>query len=233
MKILVVDDRTEFLDVARAVAAKFPEVQFGFTTSAADALKRIAEYDGVVTDMFFPSEEDPALNFAYRRYMRQTADSPAFFEVIDVFYGTFGGIEKAEQKLRDCLELMRTGTIRDILEKQIGIAKQKGYDYAEEEKCLENLPAPEFPYGGVIMLKAKALGKKCILITNLHHHATSYDSAATAIDGFMLLLPLIEEGIVTAEEVSFGFGDSYISNAKKEKPEDFRKAIKLLLKQTR
>jgi hypothetical protein len=126
--------------------------------------------------------------------------------------------------------MMQTGTIRHIVEKLLEQAKEDD-DIRKYKERLEKLPAPEFPYGGVIMLKAKTLGKKCVLITNLHRHSTSFTDAATSVDGFMLLLPLIEAGIVTAEQVSLGEADCYMSDAKKEDPNCYRIAISRLLKQ--
>ena len=53
MKLIIVDDTVENLTAAKKAANDFPEHEFVFTNSAAEAIKMLPSADGVITDLFF------------------------------------------------------------------------------------------------------------------------------------------------------------------------------------
>lgn len=59
MIVLIADDNKANINVAKKAARKYPDHKFVFTTSAANAMKKIknAEVDAVITDLFFPRKQ--------------------------------------------------------------------------------------------------------------------------------------------------------------------------------
>lgn len=207
MKFIVADDTLENLNAAKEAATSFLEHEFVFTNSAAEALKLLPDANGVVTDLFFPPEEhlqySSPLFSPYNTYyesMSAACHTPVFDEVVATQY--YGGKRvKAKNDHHDALELVATGTIRAAVEHFIRSIQMWGGDVSSLQKCLENLPAPQFPYGAAVMLVAKKAGKSHVLVTDMHRHAYDSSSASSAMTGLVLLLPLMEKGITTAEEV--------------------------------
>ncbi|MFZ5932575.1 MAG: hypothetical protein ACOYT7_00600 [Patescibacteria group bacterium] len=206
MRILIVEDSTENLEAAKQAAVEFPEHEFSFTSSAKEAIVKMAEVDAVITDLFFPNEghEDGGeLDMLYALYRSKMVDNPAFDEVVRSYYK--GDESRANEKLADALGLLEDGTIRNAVKRLICFFEGEGNkEWADMyRKKLKNLPRPQFPYGGAIVLKAKKIGKRICLVSDIHRHAESYKNAADAIDGMMLLLPLIGEGIISVEQATY------------------------------
>lgn len=207
MKILVVEDKSENLEAAKRAVLQFSEVEFEFLTSASQALGKIGKVDGIITDLFFPQEYDEKLNQEYQFYIERFTNSSTIFQVVvDEFYGN--DISQATERLQEVVQMMREGNIQLSLQRVI--ERVKSYGYKDEEflvatesvrKALEaSLSNPLFPYGAVLMLLAKAAGISHVLITDLHRHANRYQTHSDSIDGMILLLPLIEEGVMTVQQ---------------------------------
>lgn len=236
MKIIIVDDTQENLDAARIASSKFPDHQFLLVGNASEAAAELANVDGIITDLFFPQEEGYRSDSHYMAYMsRMTTESPVFKEVVDVYYD--GWFRQAEEKLDDVLGLLKDGTIRVAVERLIALFERRGSQSSAQEyrELLKNLPDPQFPYGAGLMLKAKNLGKRCCLVTYLHRHAGGYKDAVGALDGMILLFPLIEAGILTVKQAKHDGYDSltYLGGASiwsygKESPYVWAEAIRLL-----
>ncbi len=209
MKFIVADDTIENLAAAKEAAKCFPEHEFIFTSSAAEALKLLPDADGVVTDLFFPSEghleHGNPLFFPYNKYEESMigANYTPVFEEVVACLNYDGDRRKAEENLRDAISLVAEGTIRTILENLIKIIQRQGGDVRKYSERLQNLQAPQFPYGAAVMLAAKKAGKRHVLVTDMHRHAGDFSSASSALDGLVLLIPLIAERIMTAEEVQW------------------------------
>lgn len=238
MKIIVADDSSKNLEAAKKAAKNFPELEFEFSSSASQALRKLRRADGIITDLFFPPEEDKKLNQEYQLYIERVINSPKFQEVIREYYDH--DVQKAKDRLLDVLFVMQTGTIQRSLEQEIKYCKLQNNNkmVQENQKRLKNIPPPQFPYGGAIMLRAKAAGKCLTLITDLHRHGMSLENSATIIDGMILLLPLIEKGIITIEQARWdGQGSTtYLGREElvgygKENPESWAMAIRKALLQ--
>lgn len=236
MKLLIVDDDQKNIEAAMQAAKRFPEHEFKFLTSPSQALREMGDADYIITDLFFPPNKEEELACEYRLYRSKVADSPAFDEVVREYYQ--GDWDRATTKLLDTLEVMRDGTIRGPLERLIQTLETHGRDATDKRQILENLPPKQFPYGGVLMLRARALGKSCVLITDLHRHATNYTDSASATNGMILLLPLMEAGIITiknamedgAGSMTYVGGHDLVEGTK-ENPDSWAKAIKKAIAQ--
>ena len=92
---------------------------------------------------------------------------------------------------------------------------------------------PQLPYGGVLMLKAKKRSIRQVLTTNLHSHCSSFEDIGNSVDGMIMLIPLIEEGIITIHEAICDGGRSYVGRRidGKESPENWIESITKLLSQ--
>lgn len=220
MKFIVTDDTAENLNAAKEAAKKFPEHEFVFTSSAAEAIKLLPDTDGVITDLFFPPEghleHGNPLFFPYNKYeegMIGANHTPVFEQVVDQL-NYDGDRRKAENNLHNAVGLVADGTIRTALEDLIRVVQGWGGDVSKYRERLQNLPAPQFPYGAAVMLAAKKAGKRHVLVTDMHRHAGDYTSASSAIDGLVLLIPLMAEGITTAEEVQWDglYSTTYIAS---------------------
>ena len=208
MKILIVDDAQKNLKAAKLAANGFPEIEFEFLSSASQALKKIEGADRIITDLFFPPEEDEELTKEYSFFVDRISKSPKLEEVVEKYYSLRTDLDM-EKSFQNTLKLMREGT--------------------------------QFLYGGVLMLRAKAQGKHHVLITNLHKHATYCTDLANSIDGMIVLLPLIEESIISVEQaMSDGRGSlTYVGEdellfgggGSKESPRAWEKALIKLLNQ--
>lgn len=211
MKIMIVDDTAENLEAAKKASVDFSEHKFFFTNLARKALEMIMTMDAVITDLFFPSEDcGGLLGELYENYKTEM-DNPIFFKVVDEYYG--GDWNKAVQKREDAIALMKDGTIRHAVDGLIRIFKDRmktdwsewgikinGENIKKYKKILQNLPAPEFPYGGVLILEAKKQGKFHCLVSDIHRHAGEYKDAVGSIDAMTLLIPLMGAGIITVEQ---------------------------------
>lgn len=211
MRILIVDDTRENLDAAKKAALSFPEHEFIFTNSAKEAADMIDSVDMVISDLFFPDEnhnDGSNLDDAYAIY-RSRMDDRIFEKVIDYYYG--GDRSRAHGKLADACALLAEGTIRHAVESLIKFflnSKWGKDNVGKYQAVLNNLPDPQFAYGGALILFAKELGKKHCLVSSIHRHAGNYQSTAGAIDAMTVLLPLMAENIVTVEQVQFDGNES-------------------------
>lgn len=213
MKILIVDDNAENLNAAKEAAKKFPEHEFLFTNSAKKAASLIAKVSAIITDLFFPDENHnnkSKLAKYYDIYRTMMFGNKAYDEVVRKYYG--GERRRAEEKREDVMAIMEDGTINRMVERLLQHFEKDGYqDGANEQReILKNLPSPQFPYGGALMLLAHDLGKKLCLVSDIHRHASVYRNAATAIDAMMLLLPLMNDPIITVEQAIYDGQDSLV-----------------------
>ena len=216
MKLIVVDDTVENLNAAKEAARSFPEQEFVFTSSASEALTLLPDADGVVTDLFFPPEghmelESP-LFMPYNNFYGATSEAgyePAFGEVVNSYYR--GDEHMARDKHLAALDLINKGTIRGALEDLIRVIVRQGRsaDAEEYRVKLKNLPPLQFPYGAALMLAAKKIGKRHVLVSDIHRHAGDFKSASSAVDAMVLLLALIAKGIMNIEEVTYDGKNSH------------------------
>lgn len=212
-RIIVVDDKRENLEAAKQAAKEFPEIEFEFLTSASQGLRRLEDplVDGIITDLFFPPEQDEELLREYGSYIQKVRRSPKFPDIVKECY--YDQWEKANKKVEDLVQVMKEGNSRAPLEREIKRQEAEGFNPEPLRTHLANLPEErQFPYGGVLMLRAKALGKRHVLITDLHRHAGEFLDMEDAIDGWFLFLPLMEEEIMTLEEVDSDRGRAYIGD---------------------
>ncbi len=204
VKLIIVDDTAANLDAAKEAATKFPEHEFVFTSSAHEALGLLPHADGVITDLFFPSEDGAGTNEQYTRYVAMMGEAeslPTFGEVVRDYYE--GKRFEAKKRLNFARSFLSDGTIREALEELVATLKGWGNDVSHYVKQLENLPAPQLPYGTAIMLAAKQFGKKSVLVTDMHRHAGGYSTPSNSFDAMVLLLPLMAEGILTIKDVTW------------------------------
>ncbi len=201
--------------LVKEVVDSFSEHEFVFTNSAKEAVDLLAEADAVITDLFFPDEghkEGGALSSSYARFCSGMTDDCIAFTGLwydrESYYG-WGNKQKAVEKLSDVQGLVADGTVRRPVERLIEYFEGKGNQKSADEyrEVLKNLPAPQFPYGGALMLHAKELGKFHCLVSDIHSHAGNFKSASSAIDGMMILLPLIEAEIIFDYEAKFDGND--------------------------
>lgn len=238
MKVLIVDDKRENLEAAKQAAMDFPEIEFEFLTSASQGLKRLEGpmVDGIITDLFFPPEQDEELLHEYRAYIQKVLRNPKFPDIVREFY--WDDWEKANVKLEDTIQVMKEGNIRGPLAREIRRREARGFNLEAERSRLANLTEteePQYPYGGILMLRAKALCKRHVLITDLHRHAgIEIIDLEDSIDGRILLLPLVEEGVINLKEIEGGGGLTYIGSGELLQhinPEEWEQAMTRMSKE--
>ncbi|NTW30216.1 MAG: response regulator [Candidatus Moranbacteria bacterium] len=248
MKVIIIDDSAKNLEAAKKVAEQFPEHEFVCMNNASDAIAALDSADAVITDLFFPGEnhgEGTALGDAYGEYRAKLKkDEGAYLKVLQDYYDW--DFERAEQKLECAISMATDGTSRVALEGLIQSCEKRGRECDAYRKRLENLPSAQFPYGGAVMLRAHELGKKSCLISDIHSHAGSYRDNVSSVDGMMLFLPLISEGIVSVQEAKYdgkeclkyvGEGElsraigGYPGGVLKERPEVWAEAIRRIAAQ--
>ncbi|HWQ59559.1 MAG TPA: hypothetical protein VN420_00210 [Candidatus Fimivivens sp.] len=205
MKVIIIDDSAKNLEAAKKAAEQFPEHEFIFKNNASEAIAALASADAVITDLFFPDEnhgEGTTLGDAYDEYRAKLKkDEGAYLKVLQDYYDW--DFERAEWKLESAIGMATDGTSRVALEGLIQSCEKRGRECDTYQKRLESLPPAQFPYGGAIMLRAHELGKKLCLVSDIHRHAGSYRDNVGSVDGMMLLLPLISEGIVSVREATY------------------------------
>ncbi len=204
MKLIIVDDTVGNMDAAKEAAKKFPEHEFVFTSSAHEALGLLPHADGVITDLFFPSEDEAGESEQYVRYVAMMGEAeslPTFGEVVREYYE--GSRFKAKKRLEFARSFLSDGTIRSALEDLVVTVRGWGDDVSSYVNRLENLPAPQLPYGTAVMLAAKQYGKKSVMVTDMHRHAGGYSTPSDSFDAMVLLLPLMAEGILTIKDVTW------------------------------
>lgn len=247
MKIIIVDDTTENLEAAKNASKAFSGHEFRFFSSANEAVEALKSADGIISDLFFVTEEcNKSLKSLYESYKMEMNHS-VFYEVVEKYYG--GNRRRAENKKADAVALLEDGTIRYAVEELIAFFKnrmQQGRSKYEREmdaeniqkfeKVLKNLPAPQFPFGGALIREAKKRGKAACLVSDIHRHAGEYKDAVGAIDGMALLIPLMGAGVFSVEQgmidgegsVTYIGGDQIWELGKWERktsPEVWKKAI--------
>jgi hypothetical protein len=251
MRIVIVDDSAANVAAAKKAAEGFAgEHQFTFVSRASEAVEAIASADGIITDLFFPDEnrgEGTALGDAYGEYLAKLKKDETYLRVLKEYYDY--DFERAEWKFECAIGMATDGTNRVAIEGLIRSCEKKGDKHGDLEtyqKQLESLPPAQFPYGGAIMLRAHELGKRLCLVSDIHSHAWSYRDNASSVDGMMLLLPLISEGIVSVQEAKYDgkdclryVGDGELERAiggspggvLKERPEVWAEAIRRIAAQ--
>lgn len=212
MKILIADDATANMEAAKQAAAHFPEHEFIFTNSASEAFELLPSVDGVITDLFFKEDLTNSLIEVYETYTKMVQQSPMFSEVIEQMYQ--GDRLRAEQKLENVLYFLTKGTTKSVKSSAVStrtisdlinsVGDPVEVQYIDENSAV----APEFPFGGLLMLKAKELGKFHCLVSNIHRHAGSYSDTASSLDAMVLLMPLMEKDVVTPKQTLFDGEDS-------------------------
>ncbi|MEI7749615.1 MAG: hypothetical protein WCJ25_01280 [Candidatus Moraniibacteriota bacterium] len=210
----------------------------------------LASADAIITDLFFPDENHVTgkmLGDAYGQYCAKLKKDETYLKVLEEYYNY--DFERAESKLAGAIGMATDGTSRAAVEELIRSCEANGDKYGSCEayrERLRNLSPAQFPYGGAIMLRAHELGKKSCLISDIHSHAGSYRDNVSSVDGMMLLLPLISEGIVSVQEAKYdgeeclkyvGEGElsraigGYPGGVLKERPEVWAEAIRRIVAQ--
>lgn len=175
MKLIIVDDVIENRNAAMEAVKKFPEHEFMFTSSAHEALGLLTHADGVITDLFFPREDEAGASEQYARYKNLMVQGESLPEFEDVVYGrNYRGDDwKAGNQLK------------------------------RATRFLDNEASRQLPYGAAVTIAAKQAKKIYVLVTDMHRHATGGDSVECGFDALAMLLPLMADGVVTAEEVQW------------------------------
>lgn len=218
MKIIIVDDSAANLVAAKKASESFPEHQFIFFSQANEVIKALGSADAIITDLFFLDEnhgDNKELGEAYGEYVARLQNDETYQKVVEEYYNW--DIARAQEKFECVIGMATDGTRRVDIEQSIEWCKKKGDESGElrrYQRELKNLPPEQFPYGGAIILEAHKLGKKLCLISDIHRHAGSHRDNASSVDGMMLLLPLISEGVVSIHEATYdGEGSlKYIGN---------------------
>lgn len=227
MKILVADDSPENLVAARKAAENFPEIKFVFASSARGAVTLLGEVDAVVTDLFFPDEDhkqDKTLGPLYERYcVAINWRNPVVNELNASYYSQVG--LSIMKRLQEVQNFLKEGVVGGVVERLMSHMSKKDPSKAQKfQKELDEGQHKECPYGAAIMLGAKALGKKHCLVSDIHRHATDAWSTSGAIDAYLLLMPLISEGVLTLEQVKWDGRDSLVYLGHDEIPAEEGKA---------
>lgn len=200
MTILIADDAQVNLNAAKQAASQFPEHTFLFTSSAEEAIGLIESVDCVISDLFFEGEIGTSIAKPYAEYVAMIhQDSPLFSEYIKNYALGHYQAEKvlyAKDKLQDVLTIMQTGSLLQL--KLIRLKDQ--YSVEQIHKWYEKFPI-EFPLGGVLILKSAELKKHHCLISNIHYHSTNAADNTSAVDGNIVLMPLIEKAILSSDQV--------------------------------
>lgn len=254
MKMIIVDDTVENLDAAKNASKNFFGHEFLFFTSAVEAVDALEGADAIISDLFFPPEDCSGLLGELYEDYKSEMDHPIFFRVVDEYYG--GDWNRGVSKREDAIALLRDGTIKRPVQRLLDFfkkRKQQSRSKYEREmdaesiqkygEILQNLPAPQFPYGGALILEAKKRGKAACLVSDIHRHAGEYKDSASAIDGMVLLIPLmgaevfsVEQGRLDGKEsVTYIGGDQIWELGKWERktsPEVWRRAIENCIAQS-
>lgn len=220
MKILVVEDNEKNVIAAKEAAAQFSNHEFQFVANAEDALTNLDWADGVITDCFLPKAS--------------------------VNHGElWWGLRKAVWGI-DAPALSNSDSYRELC-KYVGelqMAKQATETLGLVGEALMREGKSVLPYGLVIMTNAHRAGKKTVMITDLHRHATNHGEAKE-YSGYVLLPCLADEGILTVEDIKRSDGPHFVGShvvgrycyrceglqSGKEKKEPWTEAIKRLLSQ--
>lgn len=260
MNILIANNCFENLEAASRASKKFKKWgHFLFTNSAKEAFDRFPEADAVITDLFFLGENhNDGGEFAeyYTRYCSMITEirESTFLDVRKTFYEPYYGLKHPRHNaiLEDIelvLTFMEEGTFRAALEDMIThLREQKNlfrrcYDVYGLKRLeadlrrycqdLQALPAPQFPYGAVLMLYAKDRFKKRCLVAKIK----SYD---TLLPNGILLLPLIDRKVLSSSEVKSGNALTYMGKFRdhtsgkklgKDKAAFWEEAIRRVFKQ--
>ena len=200
--ILIADDTTANLNAAKEAALQFPQYEFSFTSSAKEAIEMIVASDAVITDLFFEEEVAGSIAESYGDYIAAVQESPMFTAVVKRFYN--GNIPEAKGKLEQVLGLLSEGKPSIAME-ELAAMFDKQNNPASAAGVRGRLLAlvPQFPFGGALMLKANSLKKPHCLVSNIHRHAGITRDAASSTDAMILLMPLMEAGVATVEQVLF------------------------------
>lgn len=203
MNILIIDDNADNLEAAKQATENFSEHTFQFASNAKEALVLISEADAVITDLFFQKEnhdDGEELGILYNLYRLKMHHDQTVDMLILNYYS--GDRRRAMERFQNVDAVCEEGNSRLVLEKAIeaSVGGREAYINWLRES-LRNLPLPQFPYGGALMLLAKELGKKHCLVSDIHSHTSApHSNPALAIDGIILLIPLIKEGVISYEE---------------------------------
>lgn len=218
---------------------------FGYVRTAGTALKRIPEYDGVITDFIFPKENN-GVNSRYREYVGMMKENDTFQRLVRDYFN--GDETRAEHDLMETREMLveeglQQELYRETLKKSLNNLNLKP---EEREKCQQLIDNPEsglgFAYGGVLMMEAAYERKPSVLVTEMHRHpvkALEDIPFDLCINGMIALLPLIEKEIISPEEANRDDGVHYLGFCKNNKmrpksdPDVWREALDKLMCQIR
>lgn len=193
MKILIVDDDQKNLEAAKEAAKSWAH-EFEFINSAKKAEKIMASYDALITDFFFPVEKNFGLSYSI-----PSIDSPITQKVIGEYYSFHR--EEAELAYESVSDFLKTGSLESTITRLLHLPHLANISEIEKESYLRAAKhPPQFPYGGALMLRARQLKKAMCLVSDIHRHAGAFLSPTTALDGIILLIPLIAAEILTIEQ---------------------------------
>ncbi|MEI7621378.1 MAG: hypothetical protein WCJ51_02480 [Candidatus Moraniibacteriota bacterium] len=219
MNIIIVDDSAANLVAAKKATERFPEHQFTFVSRASEAIKMLASADAIITDLFFLDENHGNNDALAEVYGEYCAKISEENETYSQIFCEYydANIGRAQRGLIGAVDVVTNG---------LGVSSNK-----------------QFPYGGVVMLEAHKVGKRLCLISDIHSHA----SAASSVDGIILLLPLIERGVLTIkqakldgrgsltyigqDELNFAISGCRRGCIQKEQPESWAEAIRRIIAQ--
>lgn len=233
MKILIVDDTEANIEAAKAACTEMRDDNFIFASTATEALERLPEVDGIITDLFFLGEnhqdKNSPLFLPYQDFSHEMARAGRDF---DLFGSYFRDSDMNQRQSWEYVsEMINHGTFKESIKKLL-----RWYPEDQSYKdLLENPPAPQFPYGIVLMLEAVKQGKGRVLISDIHRHAGGFKTAQSAVDGVMLLALLIERKIITLDEAIYDgkgsrhyIGRDELERKRKTDPEPWTKAVRLV-----
>jgi len=199
MKILITDDKSAHLDAARVAAEAFPEHEFLYASTGAEALALAEQVDAVITDFFYPLEEG-VIDGSFASYLAEISrQNPVFAEIS----------KAAKEDLEVYLE-----RFEEWVAHLHGGDLDWRYYSCEYGDLFEG--TPEFlgenrGYGALVAMRAEERGIPYVIVTDMHRHALGVTSV-TPVSGAALLMPLIQRGMVTIEEVNLHRGRHYIGS---------------------
>lgn len=191
IKLLVVEDTIENLDVARNFFSRKRLVDHdsSYVRKVSEGLDLIGSHDALVTDLFFSEPDEPI--------------HPDYLHEI--------------MHLNRTLKRIQNSMPTEVAAADIGVYYRREIDHGNNGRLLGRglNDGSEFAYGLLMMLKASALKKPSVLVTTMHRHEIGGSSAVDPllrVDGAVVLAPLVYRNIITPEESDRNTGLHYVGD---------------------